>query len=350
MPSALQRVAASSMASGMPSRQRQIAAAARAKCRSGTSPGSEARTLAMKRRSAPVFREVSSITSDVLEHLERRHAVDVFAIGHQRLAAGGEDGDAGARVQQVLDEMSGRADQVLAVVEHEQQRAAAYGGGERLARDRPGHRHHAERTRHRGADQLGVDERPQLGQPHAVGMARHHLARHLEGEARLADAAGADQRQQAVMRQQLADIGDDGLAPDQLGHPLGQVGRHANRRQLGDRSVAALHLGGELVAAPGDGADRSALVAQRPAQGGNVRVQAVVLDHATGPDPVHQLLVADDPAAALDERHQHVEGAPADLDRLAAVEQLAAMRNDGEAAETKRARRVVGCGRHRPIL
>jgi hypothetical protein len=57
----------------------------------------------------------------------------------------------------------------------------------------------------------------------------------------------------------------------------------------------------------------------------------------------------DDRAACLDQRHQHIEGAPAKLDRLALGEDLAAVRQHPETSE-RDARRRIGGGTHRLLL
>ncbi len=53
--------------------------------------------------------------------VEFRYREDVFAVGVQRLAAGRQDVQAGARAQQVTDERGDGFDQVLAVVQDQQQ-------------------------------------------------------------------------------------------------------------------------------------------------------------------------------------------------------------------------------------
>jgi hypothetical protein len=71
------------------------------------------------------------------------------------------------------------------------------------------------------------------------------------------------------------------------------------------------------------------------------------LDDPVGPHARHQRVLGDDGSARLDQRHQHVEGAPAELDRPAVGEQLAAMRQHPETAE-RDARRWLGGGIHWP--
>jgi hypothetical protein len=54
-------------------------------------------------------------------------------------------------------------------------------------------------------------------------------------------------------------------------------------------------------------------------------------------------------SARLDQRHQHVKSATAELDRPALGEQLAAMRQQEETPE-RDARKCFGSGMHRPPL
>jgi hypothetical protein len=72
----------------------------------------------------------------------------------------------------------------------------------------------------------------------------------------------------------------------------------------------------------------------------------VFLDDPVRPHPRHQRVLADDLSARLDQRRQHVEGAPAELDRLAVSKQLAAMRQHPEMSE-RDASRCIGGGIHR---
>jgi len=52
-----------------------------------------------------------------------------------------------------------------------------------------------------------------------------------------------------------------------------------------------LHCRGELIAAAGNGYDRTGLIAQRLAQRGDVLVQVVLFDEGIGPDGLKQLLL-----------------------------------------------------------
>jgi len=102
---------------------------------------------------------------------------------------------------------------------------------------------------------------------------------------------------------------------------------------------------GEGLPAPHDNIDigRADLEATADATGHFGRDQARAR-HAR-----HQRAFADDGSARLNERHQHVEGTAAKLDRPAVDEELAAMRQHPEAIK-RDARRRFGRRFHRPLL
>jgi hypothetical protein len=74
-----------------------------------------------------------------------------------------------------------------------------------------------------------VAERRQLDEPHAVRVAAELLARSVECKPRLADAARAEQRDDAVPAEQIADTAEVVVATDQGGRRNRQV---VGRRQL----------------------------------------------------------------------------------------------------------------------
>ena len=79
-------------------------------------------------------------------------------------------------------------EQVLAVVEHEQQLAWAAGTRRMLSVEGSRTLLHAQGRRDDLRPSLGVDDRCELAEPHAVRGTRQHLGRDLQREARLADA------------------------------------------------------------------------------------------------------------------------------------------------------------------
>ena len=102
---------------------------------------------------------------------------------------------------------------MLAVVEHEQQRTRReevdHGIDELLRRERPD----VECTSDRFSDESCVPDRSQLDERSSRFVRRLGSTRELEREPRLADAAGASQREQARMGQQRLELTELALAP-----------------------------------------------------------------------------------------------------------------------------------------
>jgi hypothetical protein len=92
-------------------------------------------------------------------------------------------------------------------------------------------------------------------------------------------------------------------------------------------------IAGEQVAAPTDRPDQVTVrpdqVMVRPkdvAQYRNLSLKGVFLNVAVGPDAACQRVLPDDSPAGLDQRQEDIKGTPADPDRLAVDQKLAAMR------------------------
>ena len=108
----------------------------------------------------------------------------------------------------------------------------------------------------------------------------------------------------------------------------------------------AVDLGRKLVAASGHGTDQIAIRTECGTQRRNLPLEIIFLDDPVGPHARHQRILGNHCAARLDQRHQHVESATAELDRSAAGEQLTAMRPQEETPE-RDARRCFGSDMHR---
>ena len=213
------------------------------------------------------------------------------------------------------------------------------------------------RRGHRGGNQAGIGQRRKLGEPDAVGKFRQQLARDRQGEPCLADAAGAGQGDEPIPDCKADDLAQFVVAPDQLGDRLRQIGcRHARSGRDHDCAWADTllrarrldaDLAGELVTASGDRPDQFPLRPEGRAQRRNLRLKGVLLHDPVRPDARHQRVFADDGATRLDQRHQHVEGTAAQLQRLAVGKQLPAMRQHLETTEGQ-ACRWFGGGVHWP--
>ena len=169
------------------------------------------------------------------------------------------------------------------------------------------------------------------------------------GEPGLADPRRADDRDEAVLADALAECVDVVLPAEQLSIPA--VGAAASaplarrgRCGLGRCRTLARHR--EAIAPAGNGGDR--LRPEQLAQGGDLHLQVVLFDDEARPREVEQLLLGDQLAGAFGERHEHVERACADRDRSAADNEAAlhGLQHEGIEAEGvgghTRIRNVVG--------
>ena len=123
-----------------------------------------------------------------------------------------------------------RVEQVLEVVEYEQELMVGEEALERFLR-RPA-RGDAKRARNRRGDERSAAHRCQLDEGGAVSEAHREAVRQLEREPRLADAAGAGERQEphAVLSQQPLRVGELAASPEQRRRRQ----RHRVRMALGD--------------------------------------------------------------------------------------------------------------------
>ena len=76
-----------------------------------------------------------------------------------------------------------------------------------------------------------------------------------------------------------------------------------------------------------------AIGAQNLSEHGDLGSQVVFLDDPVRPHAAHELVLADDRAASVDEGNQRIERPTAQLDRSAIGQQLAAMAHDLEPAK-----------------
>ena len=99
--------------------------------------------------------------------LQRREAVPPFALGPQRLPAGGQNGDADRCLEDRLGDCGHRADHVLATVEHDQRMLVPEPSGQsryRVDAWQGDPKHGAEGARH----QVRIGQRGQLDEPNPV--------------------------------------------------------------------------------------------------------------------------------------------------------------------------------------
>ena len=112
---------------------------------------------------------------------------------------------------------------MLAVVEDQQQLARLEIGAERL-HDRTARLFaDAEHLRGLARDKRAVANRRQIDEPRAVAVAVEHIARDLQRQPRLAQAADSGQREQSGSSQESLGILDFALAADKRRELLRQV-------------------------------------------------------------------------------------------------------------------------------
>ena len=182
-----------------------------------------------------VAQQVVRILGIFRRHGERRHRIDPLALRPQRLAAGGEDvqpaGRRAARPRPCAAAAPITCSQVSST-------SSSRSAGERLRhalrRDVAAAKIEPDRRGNGDGHQAGIGDRRQLGQPDTVGKLRQQPARRGESEPRLADAAGAGQRDEPVRGGKAQDLAENVIPADQLGNRLRQV----RRRQLSGHPVA----------------------------------------------------------------------------------------------------------------
>ncbi len=213
---------------------------------------------------------------------------------------------------------------MLAIVDDEQELFGAHGGRDTVARHGARAQREAERGGDGGGDELRAGQGPELGDEHAVGKSREKVSGDLQAQSRLADAPGADQGDQPMLGNQVHGVSELGLPADQLRNGLGKVRRRREHRR-GGRGRRRADLARELIATPGHCPDEVAIGAEDLSQCGNLRLEDVLLDDPVGPHAADEVVLAEDRAVSVDEGHQRVERPPAQLDRPAIDQQLAAV-------------------------
>jgi hypothetical protein len=126
-------------------------------------------------------------------------------------------------------QLRGPVQHVLAVVEHEQQGAAAEVLDERLLDGQQRPLLHAQGCGHGVPHRAAVGERRELAQPAAVGEAAALAVGDLDRQAGLAHPAHPGEGHQRRRHQRRAHTGEVLVAPDQLRHGARQVPERPSR-------------------------------------------------------------------------------------------------------------------------
>ena len=174
--------------------------------------------------------------------LQGRRAPDRLTGHPQRLAARGQDAHARAGAQEGVRQRGAGRHEVLAVVQHQQQALLRQGRRERGRRGLPGTLADAQGARHGLGDEGRVGQRGQLDQPHPARVPGQGPLRDLQGEARLAGAPGAGDRQQRRRLEAPRQLRERRAAPDEAARRARQVARPAAPRARPHRG----HAGGSI--------------------------------------------------------------------------------------------------------
>ena len=135
-------------------------------------------------------------------HRQRRQPVHRLARDPQRLPAGRQDPHVITGLQQARAQFSGRADHMLAVIQHHQQLPAGQHPRHRLRRRPPRLLPHPQRHRHHRRNPRRIPHRGKLGQPRPVREPGRHPPGHRAGQPGLAHPARPGHHHQPVLLQQ----------------------------------------------------------------------------------------------------------------------------------------------------
>ena len=201
-----------------------------------------------------------------------------------------------------------------------------------------------ERSGNPDRNKIGIGQACEFHDPHPIDELWQQAPGDLEAQTRLADASGTRQGDEAAGGGEAEDLLERDGAADQFGNRLRQVRRWTGRSGLKDDGRACNRLrlricrdrayhAGELVASSGDRADQAAIRREGVAQCRDLDVQVVLFDDLVRSDTLDQRVFAHHSPRRLDQRHQHIEGAPAEMDRSTIGKELAAVRQNPETAE-----------------
>ena len=163
-------------------------------------------------------------------HGERPQRDHLLPGNAQALAAGHDEPQFGARRQQCLCDLRRGPDHVLAVVEHDQHAPLADMLRDPAGKWRARRLADSECRRDGQRQTVGVLQRCQVHEPHAIGIGRQQVLGELECEARLAATADSRERQEPGFAKQPRALGALALAADEVRALARQVVR---RRRLG---------------------------------------------------------------------------------------------------------------------
>ena len=228
---AFTRAAASSMASGMPSSRQQISATAAAFSCVKTKPGSTARARCRNRATPVTFERASNDGSGSMQGRSSGGTGNSCSPGRRRVSRlVTRTAKPGASANKSPMRGSCR-DHMLEVVEQEKHSPVVEKGANTVEHRQPCCLGEPQRSGESTGDHGGVTDRRQRDEAHAISVLALQVIGSLDGQARLADSAGAGQGQKASgMRadhrggagatvpsrcQEPHDLGDLAFSPDE---------------------------------------------------------------------------------------------------------------------------------------
>ena len=169
----------------------------------------------------------------------RRDPPHPLAVGAERLATGRQDRERLRPAQQVVGDVGGVVDQVLAVVEHDQRRGTIGVLDDQIGQPAAplprATTDQADRHRHLLDDLVRIARGTEIGQPRSPVVAGARVGRHLERDPGLAAAAHAADGHQPMVGQQPIELLDLRSTTDELGQlhrQVVQLGAHRPQRRM----------------------------------------------------------------------------------------------------------------------
>lgn len=218
-------------------------------------------------------------------HVERRHRAHALAMDAQRLAAGREHAQPVVGIGQRARDPGGVVEQVFAIVEHEQHPAPRDTGQHGFERQRAGRLRDAERAGKRVGHEVRAGHRGQRYEHRPFREPLFRTRGRLDRDARLADPAGAHQRDDARDLQRGLHVGQHRFAAEQ------RTGHHGRAQRLrAHRRLGAVPLDHQPVAAARHRHDQVAVGGQRLAQRRDMHLQVVFFNNGMRPDALHDFI------------------------------------------------------------
>lgn len=234
------------------------------------------------------------------------------------------------------EDRRGRQD-VLAIVQNDQHLPRSQivdGRSQAVVRIAPD----AEGRHQSGAEQRRVGDRCEIDEAHAVAALWRKCLGYSQGNRRLADSSCANQSHMPVAGQQTRDFVDFRFTTDDAAQQwrIGRGERFGERKIVLDLADADLHLRDELISAACHGRDVDGLdlgISQRTPQAPHVDLEIAVVEEGARPGGRHQLILADQLAAALHQQLQKLECASTQFDGAPFEKKQLAAGNESKRAE-----------------